>query len=184
MERPSQAERIAFWEHSYARASFVQARLYLELLLSADPPLDSLFRRALTISILAVYCRPFKQRSKVRLSEDTVPSEHRKTHDIMIELRDKVVAHRDLDGPVTEWGFVSQLQVNLRSQSLTVDTISPTMPNEKARETLPLIDHLIAEMDRKVDAFFAKYLTQLPPDDASYVVSLDESPTDWLVRTS
>lgn len=180
MDIPTQLERIDFWEHSYARSSFVQARLFVELLLSTDPPLHSTSRKAFTVAILGVYCRPFKQRKQVRLSEDIVPAQHRETHGAMIELRDKVIAHRDLDGPITDLGFINQLELHFRSNELTVNTISPSMPNEIAKKTLPLIDFLVEEMDLRVSAFVTRYL-RMPQGDAVYAVSLDKAPNNWLI---
>jgi len=37
MNMPSKAERISFWQYSYARSSFVEARLECELLLKTNP---------------------------------------------------------------------------------------------------------------------------------------------------
>jgi hypothetical protein len=167
MHTPTKAERISFWQHSYARASFVQTRLFIDLLLKLDPPMNDTLRRALTVAILGVYSRPFKQRKIVRLPDDIVPAPFRDTHDIMIEIRDKVVAHRDLDGPIAEWGFISQLQVNIRSKQMTIDTISSIISNDKAREILPLLDCLIAKMGEAATSFVQRYLAHLPSTDAS-----------------
>jgi hypothetical protein len=85
-----------------------------------------------------------------------------------------------LDGPITDWGFISQLQLTFRSNQLTVETVSPSMPNETATKTLPLLDFLVMEMDRRVGAFVRQYIF-VPETDATYVVSLDESPDQWLI---
>jgi hypothetical protein len=177
---PSKAERISFWQHAYARASFVDARLQCELLLSSNPPPNSILRRALSIAIVTLYSRPFKQRELVRLSEDVVPTECRTTHNEIIKIRDKIIAHRDLDAPVADWGFVNQLRINLRSGEWTVNTISPFLENEKAHELLPLLDALIEKMAAVSFEFIEKHLVPMHPSDGSYVVSLDDSPSSWL----
>jgi hypothetical protein len=138
MEPPTQTERISFWQHSYARSSFVEARIQCELLLKTNPPPNSGLRRALTIAIVTLYSRPFKQRKAVRLSEGVVPSEFRPTHDDIIEIRDKSIAHRDLDGPVADWGFISQVRVLIESGGLTVHTISPILEKTRRRKTFYL----------------------------------------------
>lgn len=99
MTIPSRQERLEFWKHAYAWQSFMDAKDFSERLLSLNLPLDDLIRKSLSISILTTYCRPFKQRAQVRLSDDLVPGAHRVTHNSAIEMRDKVVAHRDTDGP-------------------------------------------------------------------------------------
>jgi hypothetical protein len=126
---PSKAERISFWQHAYARAAFAQADDLSRLLLHENPPFNSNPRLALTAGIVVAYARPFKQRSLVKLSSDVVPAEHRELHNKTIELRDKVIAHRDLDGPIAEWGFISQLQVVADDTGVEVNTLSPSLEN-------------------------------------------------------
>jgi hypothetical protein len=129
-----------------------------------------------------VYSRPFKQRSAVRLPESIVPSKFRDAHDSMIEIRDKVSAHRDLDGLITDWGFISQLQVNVSSGEFTIDTLSSIMSDEKAQEVLPLASTLIGLMDAEIDAFVHRYMLPFDPTQASYVISLDSQPEFWLIK--
>ena len=180
MNAPTQQERIAFWMHSYARSSFIQARSYAQIIMDDNPTMRSSIRRALSDAILGAYCRPFKQRSQVRLPEVLVPASHRDFHDAMIKLRDKVVAHRDLDGPITDWGFISQLQLNYHAGQLEVQTISPTITNENSMKIIELTSLYIAAMDTKIDDFVGAYI-RVPFRDESYVVSLDKSPEHWLV---
>jgi hypothetical protein len=135
----------------------------------------------LTIAIVTLYSRPFKERKLVRLSEDVVPVKFRATHDGVIEIRDKSIAHRDLDAPVADWGFISQLRVNLHLGELTVNTISPILENEKAHELLPLLDALIAHLGALSLEFINKFLLPMHVPDGSYIVSLDDSPSSWLV---
>lgn len=184
MNPPTTADRMNFWMHCYARASFMQARMFIEKLLELDPPPNDILRRALTAAIIATYCRPFKQRKPVRLSDEVVPSAHRERHDALVEMRDKVVAHRDLDGPVTEWGFVSQLQVNVHAKGMKIDTLSPIILNDMAKRALPLIDALIDKMDAHANVFVRDHLQHAIPGDGSYVVSLDDAPQEWLIRNT
>jgi hypothetical protein len=125
MTSPSRIERITFWKHAYARSSFIQAGLFAQLLVQNDPPDGSVPRQALTYAIVTAYCRPFKQRNEVRLSRDVVPFDFLKLHDETVEMRDKIIAHRDLDGPIADWGFVSQLEVAADATGITINTLSP-----------------------------------------------------------
>ena len=153
-----------------------------ELLLGINPPPNSTLRRALSIAIATLYSRPFKQRKSVRLGDDIVPTEFRRTHDDIIEIPDKSIAHRDLDAPVAEWGFISQVRVIIESGELTIHTLSPMLENEKAHELIPLLDALIEKMDAVSLGFINKYLVQMHASDGSYVVSLEDSPATWLLR--
>jgi len=183
MQIPSYAERILFWQQAYARSAFIDAGRYAGRILELDPPLGSLDRKSLTAAFVSAYGRPFKQRRAVRLSDDSVPIEHRATHDSIIEVRDKIIAHRDLDGPITEWGFVSKVRVDIVSNEMAINTRSPFISNEMAQEARPLIEQLISVADRVIDDFVRRFImTSVTPADASYVVSLEEDPEQWLQR--
>jgi hypothetical protein len=182
MPIPTHEERIEFWKHSYARASFVDARIFIEHILETRLPLNHPARKALSIAVLTTYCRPFKQRAIVRLSEDIVPTEHREAHNSAIEMRDKVVAHRDIDGPVADWGFVSQLEIAIGGYELVISTSSPVMPDDKAREMLPLVDWLIDAMDTTVNAFAQAHLRSLATQTGLHVLRMDNHPTEWTTQ--
>lgn len=179
---PSQADRIQFWKHAYARASFVQSQVFIELLLRENPDFNTTLRRALTVAIVTTYCRPFKQRKPVRLSDEIVPSKYQEIHNKAIELRDKVIAHRDIDGPTADWGFVSQLRVTVGQTGVTFDTLSPNIDNDMATNLKPLIKELVVMMDTEMTPFLKKF-NPLPPP-ATYVISLEETPTEWLIPIS
>ena len=185
MKTPSHEERLHFWQHAYARSAFLDADRYLAKILEGDAPLGSLDRKALTAAFVGAYGRPFKQRKAVRLSEDIIPTEHRDTHDSIIQIRDKIVAHRDLDGPVTEWGFVSELRLDFKAGEMAINTRSPFISDERAHATRPLLAHLISQSDRIIDEFVCQYIIIITTAaDASYVVSLEEDPEFWLIRES
>lgn len=176
---PTQDERIEFWKHAYARASFVDARIFAEQLLASHLPLDNPLRKALSIAVLTTYCRPFKQRTRVRLSETIVPQQYHDLHGSLIEMRDKVVAHRDLDGPIADWGFLSQLEIAVAGGELVINTNSPVLLDQKANDMLPLCDHLTAAMDQVVNDFAGKFLGQLASQQGVHVLCLDDATADW-----
>lgn len=176
---PSTQERINFWKVAYARASFVDARIFTEQILKTNMALDNPLRKALSIAVLTTYCRPFKQRELIRLPEDIVPPVYRNLHNSMIEQRDKVVAHRDLDGPVADWGFVSQLELSVEGNGMAINTISPTLTNERATEMLPLLNHVIEKMDQSANEFAEKFLVQLAGRQGTHVLCLDDATVEW-----
>ena len=177
---PTKTERIAFWKHSNARSSFVQADQFARRLFRDSPSLDRTLRDAVTFGIITAYGRPFKQRLEVRLSRDVVPEQHQVLHDDLIEMRDKVVAHRDLDGPEADWGFVSQVQIVSYGSEVEINTLSPIIPSEMAEEISPLCVMLVNSMAEKMKPFLS-YLRP-PPTAGHYTVDLAEKPTEWLHR--
>lgn len=139
-----------------------------------------MLRSALTFAIVTAYSRPFKQRSEVRLANDVVPAQYQTLHAETIEMRDKIIAHRDLTGPIADWGFVSQVQIVVEPTAIQVNTLSPIMENERAELMHPLFAALIRLMDDELAPFF-KHFTPLP-DPGLYALSLEESPVEWLQR--
>ena len=95
-------------------------------------------------------------------------------------MRDKVVAHRDLDAPVADWGFLSELRIRRINSELSFETISPSLSDEHAIKILPLIHSLISDMDEHINQFAQTYLLYLPPEDALYTVHLGDVPPHWL----
>jgi len=182
MSIPSQEERLAFWKFAHARASFVDARIFIELVLKSSLPLNDPVRKALTIAVLTTYARPFKQRPKVQLPRDAVANEYLDLHDNMILRRDKVVAHRDVDAPTADWGTLNQVEFAVDAGGLEVNTESPVILDQTAREILPLLDNLIGKMDEQVNAFVQRHGPDLIGKLGAHVLMTDADPTRWLVR--
>src|SRR5688572_1383924 len=101
MKAVSFAERAEFWKWQSASIAFEMVREVCDYLLQQQLPVSHPIHDPLVTSIYALYGRPFKQRTPLRLSEDIVPKRHRSTHDALITLRDKMFAHTDIDGPKT-----------------------------------------------------------------------------------
>lgn len=182
MPTPPQAERINFWKFAYARASFNNARDLCKALLGRPP---DIVRNGLSIAAMVTYARPFKQKPKppVRLTDAIVPQKHRAIHDELITFRDKVIAHRDVDGPPVPWGIVSELIIDSDGSELSVHTVSLWLTDEKALALIDLADELIEVCAKEAFAFLRNYIKSVPPLGA-YTVSLEENPPDWLIWKS
>lgn len=182
MSQPSKIDRIAFWKHTHALRSFKKSNGFLEVLLKENPAVGSPQRGALTIAIVIAYCCPFKQRGPVKLSEDVVPAEYRAVHNEAIDLRDKVLAHRDIDGPDTDWEFINQIRVIVEESEMFIDTSSPDIGNSVAANFLALTNHLVRAMEKETRPFLQN-INPRPPKGC-YLVSLEDKPTEWLQAVS
>lgn len=183
MTLPTREERLELWKFAYARASFVDAAIFLDELFAANYPLGSPMRKAISIAVTTVYARPFKQRSAVRLPDDIVPQRHKATHDSIIEIRDKSIAHRDIDGPITDLGLLlNQVQFAIRNSTVYVDTISPIFSDEKAHEVHALVKELISKMDYHVNKYMVRFFVGSGTPDGTYEMSLEPSLEQWLKR--
>jgi hypothetical protein len=87
--------RLEYWKYQCASLTFYNAKAVAESMICPEqPPLVY----PLLTSLYVLYGRPFKQRKRVRVSEELVPSEYAKEHGVLIGLRDKMFAHVDTDG--------------------------------------------------------------------------------------
>jgi hypothetical protein len=182
MNKPTKAERIEYWLCAYARSSFIQTRQFLELLLKENPAYQSPLRTALTMAVVVGYARPFKQREPVKFSDTIIPPEYKGVHDEVIEIRDKIISHRDIGSPTTAWGFMNQVRVTIEGSELITNTSSPGINNDTARKLMTLIDALVQVTVEKTSHFVKQHLGP-PPPDGCYIVSLEDDPEQWLVPT-
>jgi hypothetical protein len=180
MQTPNKAERRDFWQHTFARSSFLRARQSIEVLLNEGPPLESVLRSALTTSIVVMYARPFKQKTEppIRLPDNIVPAHYQLIHDEAIDIRDKIIAHRDIGKPTSPWGFINQVWITVNETDLYVDTRSPGLDNIRATKLMQLIGILSSKMDEKINLFVQQYLAR--PPKGVYIINLDENPERWL----
>jgi hypothetical protein len=182
MSKPTKIERLRFWQHVYARSSFMQARRSVELLLSENPNYQSALRTALTVAMVVCYARPFKQWPHVKLSDKIIPAKYKGVHDEAIQIRDKIISHRDVGPPTTAWGFINQVRVTVEGSDLTINTLSPGIENSKAKKLLGLIEVLGPMMDKEHSLFLKNHLTP-PPPEGCYFVSVEDDPERWLQPT-
>lgn len=175
---PTWHERLAFWRDCYALSAFRDVHDYIPRWERRDPS-DIGLRRALEVAILVSYARPFKQREKVRLETEIVPVSFKHTHAEVIDLRDKVIAHRDTDGPSGDWNFINDLIIGKEDEwHVTIQTNTPGISDESMASLKKLVDHLIPVMERRTEAFRAQLYPLL--GEGWFKISLAESPVDWL----
>ena len=184
MKIPSKTDRIEFWKFAYARSSFVETIVFAEYLLASNVRMEDLLRRAFSFAIITSYARPFKQREAVRLPEDIVPPANAKTHGAIIEMRDQIVAHRDIDGPISkDVGLVNLIEVIIASGSININTVSPIMSDEKTMDVLKLSKIMKEKMEYHLDKYYQKLKPLiLEHSDGNYLLSIKDNPKEWLIR--
>src|SRR5882672_5690993 len=94
-------DRMEFWKFQNASITFSEVTQLCDVLIkqgiASGHPLHAPMMTALHI----LYGRPFKQRAEARISENLVPTDYKDTHDALLNMRDKIYAHTDADGPKT-----------------------------------------------------------------------------------
>jgi hypothetical protein len=91
------SERLEFFKFQYSCQTFAHARktlLYIQEqgVLSGHP-----LHHTLWTAFIVLYGKPFKQRPLLRLDADLVQNDWRETHQTLLDFRDKMFAHTDLD---------------------------------------------------------------------------------------
>jgi len=113
MKKLTQDERLEYWKYQCAALSFIRAKEVADYLISNEN--SSLIYQLIT-SLYVLYGRPFKQRNKVRISEDIVPQEYLTEHRLLLDLRDKMFAHIDTDGlPEKDIIQLSKILIKVRN---------------------------------------------------------------------
>jgi hypothetical protein len=177
---PSKTERLAFWRDEYAIQCFTDLQRLLPFMLSQRD--DSRMRIWLTVSVIVLYARPFKQRAQVRLAEEEVPIKYRAAHNDILLYRDKVIAHRDPDASKKGvWG--NELPIVSKGNDLFIPTTSPAMDDRLVRSLLELVEILIPKLKARTASFIRKYLPELLAPGA-YLLSLEDNPVEWLRKAS
>lgn len=94
-------DRIEFWKFQNAAITFSETRQLCDLILKDKIVSGHPLHASLMTALHILYGRPFKQRAEVRLPEEIVPPEFTETHSALLNMRDKIYAHTDADGPKT-----------------------------------------------------------------------------------
>jgi hypothetical protein len=94
-------ERIEFWKFQHASITFSEVSQLCDLIIKQQIVSGHPLHASLMTALHILYGRPFKQREEVKLSKDIVPADHKDTHNALINMRDKIYAHTDVDGPKT-----------------------------------------------------------------------------------
>lgn len=185
MKTPDLKDRVEFWKFAYARISFEETCHFSKILAESASAENATIRRALSYAIWTSYGRPFKQNQPVRLSADLVPQEHRATHDLIIKIRDKIIAHRDLkNGLFSKDGdLVSSVQLDIRlKEIISVRTTSPIISDEDARKIFDLSNTMEEKMEYHLDKYRGKIKGFVSHSDGEYFLDFDEKSQDWLKK--
>lgn len=181
MKKFPQDKRIEFWKFAYALDSFVKARELCKSFLSLESN-DVNISMALCTSVITFYGRPFKQRPKVKLTDNIIPDEFREIHDNLITLRDKTVAHKDLDAPIADFGSINQLIIRYENKRLAVHTVLPLLSETTAKDIIKLTTELIEKMEYHMSKYSKEYFHKSSIPNGRYSLSLDEDDSCWLTK--
>jgi hypothetical protein len=181
---PSLEERIMVWKLTYARNCLLQCKEFLTEL-ETGKSLSKVAIRALSTAAIVTYGQPFtpwyfNQNSRIiPLEKVSPPKNYEASHDELIELRHKVIAH--IDG--SDGDFIKSNDVHLLKDSSGF-SLPPRQlarfPSRLSNDAKELCDFYVRHCDREVDILIQKYRGILSDlEVGTYKLVLDPS-ADWL----
>lgn len=170
----SVTRRLRLWTMGFAFKSFSHAEVGFARLadgsISQADPLFSVIACGAVVS----YARPFKpKRTFGRLPDDMVPADLREVHDLLITIRDKMLAHVDASGLPTPHGEVNQLEYRVAHGVAHLMIPDYRMKKERLGDF-----HRLARILREKSGYHLKcnqdsLLRKLSYPDGQYRLSLD-----------
>jgi hypothetical protein len=172
-------DRLEFWQLQSASITFSEVvnlcNFILEQKIVSGHPLHVSFMTALHV----LYGRPFKQRLEVRIPEDFVPLEYKDTHDSLLNMRDKIFAHTDIDGPKTSDNYL----INKVGVSIQGGTVRFAITMLFPRDTQKICDPakiLLKKTWNDAEKIWQTYFKSEYVPDNDYEINLSKENDDFL----
>jgi len=173
------ADRVAFFRAQSAAITFTMARDAVVYLLSNNISSNNPIHDPLVTAALILYARPFQQKQPLRLSPDILKGEHRSFHDFLMTCRNKFAAHTDLDGPITDSGWLVNELAGRTKDGLTIFGITIVVPDLKLiLAHLELVQPMVETEARSI---WAKYFKGVRVPNGVSIVNLEEGIAPFLI---
>lgn len=171
-------DRRLFTMHQSANITFGMVADVCKYLLAHCLPKNSPIHDPLVTAIFVLYGRPFKQQ-KIRLSEDIVPPAYRMVHKLLVDMRDKMYAHTDLD----DYFSIKDMPMNMltgytKSNQTTFGITIFTPDIQKVQDLVILLQSICKQNAMDI---WNKHMMKKRLEDGAYVVNLDPKPGHFLI---
>jgi len=182
MKKLTQNQRLEYWKYQCAALSFLRAKEVVDYLISNE---NSPLLYQLITSVYVLYGRPFKQRKRVRISEDIVPSKYIEEHGFLIGLRDKMFAHVDIDGlPEKDIGQLSKILIRIEDGHAQAGMASLLPIGFQYKRTRDLCQFLHDTCDRKAEKILIEAMDGDCPPPGTYEVDLSKDDTPLIRKAT
>ena len=159
------------WKYAYAWASFPDVIEFAKSAIECFNPSNDLIIKALTYSIITSYARPFKQKPSLRLNDDIIDAASKECHELLIELRDRVITHQDPITTKTEFGYFNQVRMHYAGKNdWQFITIHPRITPDKCLEIIELASGLLEKCDDKIGEIFESICISERLDNGEYCI--------------
>ena len=125
-------------------------------------------------AIYVAYARPFHWcRGIGRLIKEDLPPESTFLHDEMIHLRDKLYAHKDLNGYQVESEIFYTVRAVVIGSSITMVSNELIPRGPKLQTIREHVEKLVGHFDTKARALLQKFRRPGWPPDGEYILNMD-----------
>lgn len=172
-------DRIAFFRAQTAAIAFSMACDAAKFIAETSLTKSDSIHDPLVTSMVIHYGRPFKQRRPLRLPDSIVPEIDLGFHKALLEIRDKVVAHTDVDGPLAQDGYlINELAGYTRSDAthFGITIITPDLGR-----FISLTESLSRTLTEEAQRVWVKYFSSVRVPDGTTIVNLEEGNQPFLV---
>lgn len=182
MKKLTQNQRLEYWKYQCAALSFIRAKEVVDYLISNE---NSTLIYQLLTSMYVLYGRPFKQRKRVRISEDIVPSKYMEEHGFLIDLRNKMFAHVDTDGlPEKDIGQLSKILIRIEDGHAQAGMASLLPIGFRYERIRDLCQFLYDTCNRKSEETLINAMDGDYPPPGNYEVNLCKDDAHLLIKAT
>jgi hypothetical protein len=174
-------DRVEFWKFQHASVTFAAVTDLCEQILKQKIESGHPLHTAVMTALHILYGRPFRQRTEVRISETIVPEDYKDSHGALINMRDQIYAHMDIDGPKTGTeNCLNKVGVFIRGGEVRF-ALTMAFPRELQVERIRDLTKLLSEKtwNHAEKIWLRHFKGQFVPD-SDYEVNLSKENDDFL----
>jgi hypothetical protein len=174
-------DRVEFWKFQHASITFSEATQLCDQIIKQNIISGHPLHTSLMTALHILYGRPFKQRKEVRVSKEIVPHDYRETHGALINMRDQIYAHMDVDGPIsTSENSLNKIGVFIKGGTVRF-AMTMAFPREGHVEKIRALTKLLSEKTwyHSEKTWRKHFKKQFIPDN-HYEVNLSKENDDFL----
>jgi hypothetical protein len=184
---PTLDEQIDIWRYAYARSAMNEAKATIHALVT-NKSVDFTIRRGLIYAFIVCYARPF---TKWRVPPNkhlaplegapAVPGHLQATHKDYLELRDKVVGHKDATVTPGRKGHPNVVHLRLHAGGIEMYTTEFDVDEKTLMELMELTEYFLAYCEAQIRPLMEKIKPELKAfGPGSYDLSPAEPPAPWI----
>lgn len=174
-------DRIEFWKFQHASITFAEVTHLCDQILKQKINSGHPLHPSLMTALHILYGRPFKQRMEVKLTEDIIPKDYKDTHDALINMRDQIYAHMDVEGPKsTDNNSINKIGVFVKDGQAHF-AMTMAFPREGQIEKIRDLTKLLTEKTWfHSEKIWQRYFKSKSVKDNNYEVNLSKNDDSFL----